>query len=113
MATQRYLVLTRPPEGTTEDEFNQWYEIHVREVLGFPGFVSAERFEVHFKRSISGETFPFTYGVLYEIEGAFDEVWPRLRAADEAGELHSPEWTTQIRSGGWHCIPLGDRVLAT
>ena len=47
MASYKLIVLTNPVEGK-EAEYNRWYdEQHVPDVCNVPGFVSAERFELH------------------------------------------------------------------
>ena len=41
-----FLVFTNPVKGK-EREFNEWYDtVHVPEVLGIPGVLSAQRFDV-------------------------------------------------------------------
>ena len=47
MAKYKLIVLSNPTEGN-EEEYNRWYdEQHVPDVCNVPGFVSAERFELH------------------------------------------------------------------
>src|SRR5947207_676469 len=41
-----YLVFSRPPAGTSFDEFSRWYERHVAENLQVPGLVAGRRFRV-------------------------------------------------------------------
>lgn len=112
MTTNVYMVLTEPPPEITRDEYDRWYDIHIQEVLALPGFVSAERFELSFRRSTTGDGIPYSFGVRYEVEGDFDAAWRTLRATDEAGQLFSPPWTERINSGGWECTPIGARVVA-
>jgi hypothetical protein len=38
----RLIALTNPVEGR-EDEFDAWYERHIRDILRIPGFIAAQR----------------------------------------------------------------------
>lgn len=60
-----FLAFTNPKDGR-EDEFNEWYDHqHVPDVLGVPGFVSAQRFACTDAQMGSVE---HRYMTLYEIE---------------------------------------------
>ncbi|WP_405146795.1 hypothetical protein OG308_24310 [Nocardia salmonicida] len=37
-------VTTRPTSPKQEDEYNEWYDLHLREVCAVPGFIGARRF---------------------------------------------------------------------
>jgi hypothetical protein len=61
----KFLVLSDPVAGK-EDEYNAWYEHqHLRDVLGVPGFVSAQRFR--FASKIN-EVPHWSYCVIYTID---------------------------------------------
>ncbi|EIV92437.1 hypothetical protein [Frankia sp. QA3] len=46
MARALFLVLSNPVDGR-DDEYNKWYdEVHIRDVCGVPGVVSAQRYQV-------------------------------------------------------------------
>jgi hypothetical protein len=93
-------VLSAPPEGVTEAEFHQWYEIHESEVLELDGFRAAERYRLDPLRSPSGEPLPYTHLIAYEIEGEFDTAWANLRAAVDGGRMQFPDWYPQLLSAG-------------
>lgn len=83
-----YLVFSNPAEGR-EDDFNKWYdEVHIPEVLGLPGFVSAQRIS----QQVGGAPSPVApkqqYGVIYEIEGDPAEVMGRLNAGMAEGKIN-------------------------
>jgi hypothetical protein len=61
----KFLVLSDPSPGK-EAEYNEWYEHqHLRDVLGLPGFVSAQRFR--FASKIN-DTPHWSYCVIYTID---------------------------------------------
>ena len=67
MAPLRLIVLTDPVEGR-EDEYNEWYnEEHLHDVLALKGVRAAQRFR--FRPGQLGETAPFQYLAIYEVEG--------------------------------------------
>ena len=79
MANSIFVVLTNPVEGR-EDEFNQWYsDIHVREVVDIPGFVSAQRFALSDAQSAGAG--PHKYLAIYEVEGDPAAALEALKAA--------------------------------
>jgi hypothetical protein len=43
MADHELVVLSRPPAGVTDDEYDSWYDTHVREVLGLRSRGSSRR----------------------------------------------------------------------
>jgi hypothetical protein len=67
MAQYKLLVLTNPNDGKTA-EYNEWYSRqHVADMLGVPGFVSAQRFQVAL-REPSDSRFPWQYAAIYDLE---------------------------------------------
>jgi len=67
VAPLRLIVLTNPAEGR-EDEYNEWYDgKHLQDVLALKGFRAAQRFR--FRPGQLGETAPFQYLAIYEVEG--------------------------------------------
>ncbi|HLK44858.1 MAG TPA: hypothetical protein VKT18_02665 [Acidimicrobiales bacterium] len=109
MPDHEYLVLSKPPEGVGADEYNAWYDRHMREILELPGFVSAQRSALTL-RGHRGEALPYEYLVRYGIDGDLDETLAGLRRAVDAGELHFPEWFPKIRTAGFHAVPVTDVV---
>lgn len=107
-----YIVLSQPPAGVSADEFNKWYDLHIREIIALPGFVAAERNELRFLRSTSGEAPPFGYSARFEIDGDLQPAWQELRNAVDGGHMTFPDWFSGFSSVGWELMPLGGRVVA-
>jgi hypothetical protein len=64
MPKYKMIALTRPIEGK-EAEYNEWYQnVHLREVVSFPGFTGARRYK-HVQQ-MGGEAYP--YAAIYDIE---------------------------------------------
>jgi hypothetical protein len=111
MADHEYLVLSKPPDGVSAQEYNEWYDRHMREILELPGFVSAQRSALTL-RGARGEAFGYEYVVRYGIDGDLDETLAGLRAAVNAGQLFFPEWFKDIRTAGFQVEPVTETVLA-
>lgn len=112
MADHELVVLSRPPDGVSDDEYNAWYDVHVREVLGLPGFVAAERLTLQFVSATSDPPQRFTFLTRYEIDGSFEDAWRELRAAVDGGRMTLAEWFSGVESQGWHGTPIGARFSA-
>lgn len=111
MTTRRiYLVFSKPPDGLTQEEYDDWYERHVRQNILSPGFISGQRFTL----SPGGDApTDFSHLALYEYEGDSTEVWlPDLMNRIATGEIDLPPWFDQIRFATWDCSPLSDRIEA-
>jgi hypothetical protein len=108
-----YLVLSNPPETVSDEEYNDWYDIHVRELVDLPGFVAAERFDAQFLLSRAVEPPTYRFATRYEIRGDFDAAIGSLREAVDEGKLVIPEWLVDITSGGWRLQPKGPVVRAS
>ena len=79
MATSVFMVLTNPVAGK-ESEFNDWYtNVHIREIVEIPGFVSAQRFEL--ADAQSGPAGAHRYLAIYEVEGDPGAALEALKAA--------------------------------
>jgi hypothetical protein len=104
VADRVFLVLSEPPAGLPPEEYERWYEEHVREVLDVPGFVGAERYALRFVRSSSGDRVPFSYLTRYEISGDFDAAMAALRAAVDGGRMSFPDWYPGVSSAGFEGI---------
>ena len=111
MPDHEYLVLSKPPEGVGAQEYNDWYDGHIREILAIPGFVSAQRSRLTLRGS-RGDALPYEYLVRYGIDGDLDETLAGLRRAVAAGELYFPDWFKDIRTAGFHAQPVTETVLA-
>jgi hypothetical protein len=113
MPTTKMFVLSSPPDGVSAEEFQAWYDVHVREVLALDGFRGVERHEVEFLSSSSGEPLPYSCLVAYEIEGEFDAAYGNLRAAVDSGRMYFPEWYDGVVSAGLRGRQLVGRVGAS
>jgi hypothetical protein len=112
MADFELLVLSSPPDGVSEDAYNDWYDTHVQEVLALPGFVAAERQQIELIGATSPPTVPFAFLTRYEIVGPFEDAWAELRAAVDGGRLTMYDWFPGVLSQGWRCNPLRERVVS-
>jgi hypothetical protein len=102
-----FFVLSNPPPDVSPERYEEWYDVHVRQVVALPGFVGAERAALEFVRSSSGEQPPFAYAVRYEIEGEFDDAMRELRSAVDSGQMIFPDWYPGVGSAGWKLRDLG------
>ena len=107
MADNRYLVFSKPPDRVSASEYDRWYDLHVRENIVSPGFLSASRFSVS---PATGTPGPFTHLALYEYEGDMQTWRTDLTARIESREIVLPEWFGEITFGSWDCLPLSDRI---
>lgn len=103
----RYLVFSKPPEGLSASEYDRWYDLHVRENIVSPGFVSARRFAV---TPATGTPGPFTHLALYEYAGEMSTWRTDLTARIESREIVLPDWFPEIQFGSWDCRPLSGLI---
>jgi hypothetical protein len=103
MPDNLYLVLSKPPEHVSPEEYDRWYHHHVRENILSPGFRSASRFSLDPARD---ESVPFSHLALYEYEGEMSVWRTDLTKRIESGEIVLPEWFPEIRFSSWDCRPL-------
>jgi|HubBroStandDraft_6_1064221.scaffolds.fasta_scaffold916918_2 hypothetical protein len=111
MADHEYIVLSKPPEGVSGQEFNDWYDIHMREILELPGFVSAQRSALTL-RGARGDAFEYEYLVRYGIDGDLDATLAALREAVQSGRLYFPEWFARIRTSGFEVRAITETIAA-
>lgn len=79
------LVFSNPTEGR-DDDYNAWYDnIHLPEVLGVEGIVSAERFEHTRLGAAEGEE--TRYLAIYGVTGDPQAVLDALNAKVGSGEI--------------------------
>jgi hypothetical protein len=117
------LVFSEPPEGVSDDEYNDWYDAHLEEILSVPGFVAAQRFRMRPWSDAPGTDGPFRFLAVFELDGEVDtimaemermrlsrpELYIELKKTDRKGPP-IPDWWSGIRFASWHCEALGDRV---
>jgi hypothetical protein len=113
MADHELVVLSCPPDGVSDAEYNDWYETHVREVLTLPGFVAAQRLALQFVSATTEPSERFTFLTRYEIDGPFEAAWRELRTAVDGGRMTFSEWFGRVESQGWRATPIGARVRST
>jgi hypothetical protein len=117
------IVFSRFPDGVSEDDFNEWYEAHLPEILSIPGFVSAQRYRL--EPVVVDDEVPvsYRYMALYEIEGDLDQLLVEMerlslgtrdsyadrKAAGDSGPT-LPSWWDEVRFASWNCIAMGERV---
>lgn len=77
-------VVTTDIDSEVEDAFNEWYEQHIRDVVGCPGWLTATRY-----RSLGGQP---RYLALYDVAskeaatiGALSTFPPEIQALHRAG----------------------------
>ncbi len=93
MGINLLVVLTNAVEGK-EGEYNEWYtDVHLGEVVGIPGFISAQRFEL--ADTQMGPEGQHRYLALYEVEGDPAEALAALkRARPDLQMSHALDSTT-------------------
>ena len=119
------IVFSHLPEGVSDEEFCEWYDAHLPEILSIPGFVSAQRFRLEPVVRDSVEPTTYRYLALYEIEGDPEALLAEMRKRQlgtvdsyaERKEVDAsgpalPEWWSQARFASWNAIALGERVSA-
>jgi hypothetical protein len=123
MAGNLQIVFSRFPESVTEDDFNDWYDAHLPEILSIPGFVSAQRYRLDPVVVDDDVPVRYRYMALYEIEGDPDALleemqkmslgtrdsYADLKAVDDSGPS-LPSWWDEVRFASWNCIAMGERV---
>jgi hypothetical protein len=86
MAKYTFVVLSNPTTPGQEAEYNEWYNIHIPDVLNVPGFVAAQRFRLADAQFADG-TPAHRYLALYEIDtddikGSLKELQKRVGTDD-------------------------------
>jgi hypothetical protein len=107
--SQHFLVLSSPPEGVTDAQYDAWYDTHVDELLArVPQFVAAERCHLQLHSNSSSEPEPYRFLTRYTIEDGegFDEAWAALRAAVDSGEMTFDDWFGGVVSAGFVCTTV-------
>jgi hypothetical protein len=125
MAGNLQIVFSHLPESVTDEEFCEWYDAHLPEILSIPGFVSAQRYRLEPVVRDSVEPVTYRYLALYEIEGDTETLLVEMekrrlgtvasyaarKQVDESGPA-LPEWWSRARFASWNAIALGERVSA-
>jgi hypothetical protein len=107
------LVFSQRPSSVSEEEYNEWYSRHIREILAVPGFVSAQRFAVEaIPRRDGSVSAPHEHLALYELLGTPLQADAGLAEAARSGGMVLPDWFGGIKFTPYNCFPLGDREEA-
>ena len=87
-----HLVFSDPPAGVTEDEFNEWYDAHVQEILAVDGWVGATRYRIAPEVG-ADESGGYRFLSLYELDVPPEQAVANLAAAGmgNADTLHRDE----------------------
>ena len=104
MASYKFLVLTNAVPGS-EAEFARWYdEVHLRDVLAVPGFVSAQRFALD--DAGTGELGGYRFLAIYDMESDDpDATMAALRArAGTDAMVISPAMDPKAGMSRWRAI---------
>jgi len=125
MGQNLQIVFSHLPEAVSDEEFCEWYDAHLPEILSIPGFVSAQRFRLEPVVIDSVEPKTYRYLALYEIEGDTETLLAEMekrqlgtvdsyagRKQIDASGPALPEWWSRARFASWNCVALGERVTA-
>jgi hypothetical protein len=136
-----HLVFSDPPAGVTEDEFNEWYDAHVQEILAVDGWVAATRYRIAAEVG-ADESGGYRFLSLYELDVPPEVAVANLAAAgmgnadtyiemkgiemkgidmkgiDMKGDdghaedaLPLPDWFAGIRFASWNATGTSDRIV--
>ena len=125
MGQNLQIVFSHLPDSVSDEEFCEWYDAHLPEILSIPGFVSAQRFRLEPVVTDSVEPVSYRYLALYEVDADPETLLAamekrRLGTVDSYAERKTidasgpalPEWWDRARFASWNCIALGERVTA-
>jgi hypothetical protein len=113
-----HLVLSDAVPGK-EDEFNEWYRTHLREVANTPGFVAAQLFKLSAPNlsgdatamsTIDTDNSPNSYLVIYEVTDDIDAAKAAL-IAGRPTRVPVPDAMAPERHLWWFTA-VSDRVTA-
>ena len=111
----------------TEDEFNEWYDAHVQEILAVDGWAAATRYRIAPEVG-ADESGGYRYLSLYELDVPPEQAVANLAAAgmgnadtyiEMKGEerrtpsdpLPLPDWFAGIRFASWNATGTSERIV--
>jgi hypothetical protein len=101
MALYNLVVFTNPVEGR-DDEYNEWYtDVHLRDVLGIPGVVGAQRFR---RSGIQRDDGPFPWGYLAIYQCDTDDVRSVIRELKTRGGTELMRMTDSLAKERFVCF---------
>lgn len=108
-----YLVFSNPAEGR-DAEFNDWYDnVHVHDVVGMPGVVSAQRYDLFVAEinKVDGMEPPSQrYLTVYEMEGDVDATMAKIGEAVFSGAMGLSDAMDMTSSVMSYWNPRGPKV---
>jgi len=86
MGEQHLFIAQSSPAPGREDEYNRWYDVHLREVVeSIDGFAAGQRYRLSDLQREDSRPAPWRYVTLYELEGDVDEIHESNRRVRESG----------------------------
>ena len=110
MLPTEYIVFSRRPQAVTAELYDRWYEAHISQVVGVPGFAAAARYDLVPALDEPAEPDRYTNAAVYEIELNAPAAMAALAAELSSGRMDLPDWFEQIRFSSWLADPLGQRI---
>ena len=120
MADGLHIVVSEPPAGVTDEEFNRWYDAHLGEILSVRGFSAARRYRL--EPVVAPGTIPHRFVCVYETDTDPATAVAELERAgmsskdsyadlkdSDGGTLPLPPWFDRVSFASWNCVPLGGR----
>jgi hypothetical protein len=100
MAGNILIVLSNPVEGM-DDDYNEWYNVHLQEVVELEQIVSARRFKMADDQPEGYPRGAHRYIAVYELAGEPKPALDELKAEVDAGRLSFPASFDQETLTGW------------
>jgi hypothetical protein len=119
------IVFSQPPASATDEDFNEWYDAHLGEMLAIKGIAAAERYRLETVVEPEGLG-AYRYLAVFELEAEPAAVWEEqvkaglttrqsyieLKQVDDSGPP-LPAWWDDVQFAAWTCVPIGERVEAS
>jgi hypothetical protein len=116
-----YAVFSKPPDGVSWDEYNQWYALHAVENVQSQGFNGVQRYAVNpvvigsgvgpAGSSVDPLAVAYNHLAVFEFEGTIADVRADLARRVHSREIVLPSWFDRVSFASWNCVPLGERVV--
>jgi hypothetical protein len=109
MSDNLLLVFSTPPAGVSADEFSDWYDAHVAEIVAIGGFTGARRYRV---TTIKGDWIPSgeQHLAVYETSGSPVEALRAVLERGASGRLTLPGWFPAVKFASFACYLHGDHA---
>jgi hypothetical protein len=127
MTQNLQLVFSDPGDDVSDQEFDEWYEAHLQEILAIPGFRAAQRYRLQAQVVDQTTPIPQRRLVVYEVDRSPDELraemermnlldaesYERLKDDEPGTGPPLPAWWPHVRFAAWNLIPIGERLEAS